>query len=263
MFPTPPTIGPLSSLTRDESLVHEVSAQAVLALEGRYPAPSGSTRRPGATPSPAELHRNPSPRRRRKRRLLSCQRRRGPRYYSHPSSTSGVRRGRPYDPRRTSWDAAPDSPCSCSYSRPWSGRRRPPEQLLPATTQVYLRWDGVDAHRASYEKTGLGQMMNGDTGRFVADLYGQIQDGLSALLTVDQLLGGVAPDKLAKMQADATEASKLPAVLSKNGFILAAEVRRRRWAGMAGDAHPAGRRPQSGRRFSPPSASSPTLPSSP
>ncbi len=100
-----------------------------------------------------------------------------------------------------------------------------PEQLLPATTQVYLRWDGVDAHRASYEKSGLGQMMKGDTGGFVADLYGQLQDGLSALLTVDQLLGGVAPDKLAKMQADAAEASKLLSVLAKNGVIVAAEVR--------------------------------------
>ena len=100
-----------------------------------------------------------------------------------------------------------------------------PEQLLPATTQVYLRWDGVDAHRASYEKSGLGRMMQGDTGGFVADLYNQLQDGLSALLTVDQLLGGVAPDKLAKMQADAAEASKLLSVLSKNGVIVAAEVR--------------------------------------
>jgi hypothetical protein len=100
-----------------------------------------------------------------------------------------------------------------------------PEQLLPATTQVYLRWDGVDAHRASYDKSGLGQMMQGDTGGFVSGLYGQLQDGLSALLTVDQLLGGVAPDKLAKMQADAAEASKLLSVLSKNGFIVAAEVR--------------------------------------
>ena len=68
-------------------------------------------------------------------------------------------------------------------------------------------------------------MMKGDTGGFVADLYGQIQDGLSALLTVDQLLGGAAPEKLAKMQADAAEASKLLSVLSKNGVILAAEVR--------------------------------------
>ena len=100
-----------------------------------------------------------------------------------------------------------------------------PEQLLPATTQVYLRWDGVDAHRAAYEKSALGQMMKGDTGGFVADLYGQLQDGLSALLTVDQLLGGVAPDKLAKMQADAAEASKLLSLLTKNGFIFAAEVR--------------------------------------
>ncbi len=100
-----------------------------------------------------------------------------------------------------------------------------PEQLLPATTQIYLRWDGVDAHRAAYDKSGLGQMMQGDTGGFVGSLYGQLQDGLSALLTVDQLLGGVAPDKLAKMQADAVEASKLLPALSKHGFIMAAEVR--------------------------------------
>src|SRR5665213_555521 len=80
-----------------------------------------------------------------------------------------------------------------------------PEQMLPATTQVYLRWDGVDAHRAAYDKSSLGQMMQGDTGGFVTSLYGQLQDGLSALLTVDQLLGGVAPDKLAKMQTDAAK----------------------------------------------------------
>jgi hypothetical protein len=100
-----------------------------------------------------------------------------------------------------------------------------PEQLLPATTQVYLRWDGVEAHRPAYSKSALGQMMQGDTGGFISGLYGQIQDGLSALLTVDQLLGGVAPDKLAKMQADANEAAQLLPALSKSGFILAAEVR--------------------------------------
>ncbi len=100
-----------------------------------------------------------------------------------------------------------------------------PESMLPASTQIYLRWDGVDAHRAAYAKSGLGQMMQGDTGGFVSSLYGQLQDGLSALLTVDQLLGGVSPDKLAKMQADAAEAAKLLPALSKNGFIVAAEVR--------------------------------------
>src|SRR5262249_61606987 len=37
-----------------------------------------------------------------------------------------------------------------------------PEQLLPATTQLYLRWDGIEAHRADYEKLALGQMLKGD-----------------------------------------------------------------------------------------------------
>ncbi len=97
--------------------------------------------------------------------------------------------------------------------------------MLPATTQLYIRWDGVEAHRAAYDKSALGKMMQGDTGAFIGDLYGQIQDGLSALLTVDQLLGGVAPDKLAKMQADANEAAQLLPALSKSGFVLAAEVR--------------------------------------
>src|SRR4051812_12786988 len=89
----------------------------------------------------------------------------------------------------------------------------PPEQLLPAGTQVYLRWDGIDSHRPAYAKTGLGQMMQGDTGRFVTGVFGQVQEGLGALLTVDQLLGGAAPEKLQKLQADAAEAAKLLTVL--------------------------------------------------
>jgi hypothetical protein len=40
-----------------------------------------------------------------------------------------------------------------------------PEQLLPAGTQLYLRWDGVAAHQSAYEKTALGKMMKGDVGR--------------------------------------------------------------------------------------------------
>jgi hypothetical protein len=100
-----------------------------------------------------------------------------------------------------------------------------PEQLLPAGAQIYLRWDGVDAHRTAYEKTALGKMMKGDTGDFVNHVFAQVQDGVGALLTVDQLLGGVPPEKLKQMQSDATEATKLFNVLGKNGFILAAEVR--------------------------------------
>jgi hypothetical protein len=104
-------------------------------------------------------------------------------------------------------------------------RAQEPEQLLPANTQVFVRWDGVEAHRAAYEKTALGKMMKGETGEFVTKTFAQIQDGLGSLLTVEQLLGGVGPEKLQKLQADAAEAAKLLPLLGENGFIFAVELR--------------------------------------
>src|SRR5437868_4525241 len=41
-----------------------------------------------------------------------------------------------------------------------------PERLLPAGTQIYLRWDGIEPHRAAYEKLTLGKMLQGVTGGF-------------------------------------------------------------------------------------------------
>jgi len=100
-----------------------------------------------------------------------------------------------------------------------------PEDLIPATAQIYVRWDGIDAHQGAYAKTALGQMMLGDTGKFVQTVFAQVQEQVGGSLTVQQLLGGAAPDKLQKLQADATEATKLLPVLGKRGFVLAAEVR--------------------------------------
>jgi hypothetical protein len=99
-----------------------------------------------------------------------------------------------------------------------------PEQLLPAGTQVYLRWDGIDAHKAAYDKVALGKMLQGDTGKFVASVFSQFQDLLGSAV-VQELLQGVPPEKLQKVQADALEAPKLVPLLGKHGLILAAEVR--------------------------------------
>src|SRR5262245_8366334 len=48
-----------------------------------------------------------------------------------------------------------------------SRAQQEPEELLPAGTQLYLRWDGVEAHRKAYSQTALGKMLQGDTGRFL------------------------------------------------------------------------------------------------
>ena len=51
--------------------------------------------------------------------------------------------------------------CLLVFVLPGAVRAQEPEELLPATTQVYVRWDGVDSHRPAYEKTALGKMMKG------------------------------------------------------------------------------------------------------
>ncbi len=100
-----------------------------------------------------------------------------------------------------------------------------PEHLLPATTQVFMRWDGLSAHREAYDRTAMGKMMKGDMGKFLDSAVKQLQDGLGGALTVSELLGGVPPAELEKLQKDATQASKLPSLLIDQGFLLGIEVR--------------------------------------
>jgi hypothetical protein len=102
--------------------------------------------------------------------------------------------------------------------------QEPPEDLLSAGTQVYLRWDGVSPHQAAYNRSALGKMLKGDTGRFVAGVFSQLQDLLGGAV-VQELLKGTPPEKLQKIQEDAARAPKLVSALGKHGFILAAEVR--------------------------------------
>src|SRR5208282_3234622 len=105
------------------------------------------------------------------------------------------------------------------------GAQQAPEELLSADTQIYVRWDGVDAHRAAYDKTALGKIMQGDTGKFVSKTFAQVQDTLNAGLTVEQLLGGVPPEQLEKLTKDANKATKLLDLLGRHGFIVGVELR--------------------------------------
>jgi hypothetical protein len=55
-----------------------------------------------------------------------------------------------------------------------------PEKLVPPNTQIFLRWDGFDAQRPAYEKTALGKMMQGDTGKFLDALWVWIAEAAEA-----------------------------------------------------------------------------------
>src|SRR5438067_12561503 len=47
-----------------------------------------------------------------------------------------------------------------------------PERLLSAGTQVYIRWDGLDKHKAAFDKTALSKVFQGDLGELNAGMLG-------------------------------------------------------------------------------------------
>jgi hypothetical protein len=89
-----------------------------------------------------------------------------------------------------------------------------PDRLLPAGSQVYFRWDGFNAQRSAYEKTAVGQMMKGDTGKFLDALWDWINNAAD--------LAGQADPQAPVMIKDAL---KIVAGVGKNGLTLSVEVK--------------------------------------
>jgi len=101
---------------------------------------------------------------------------------------------------------------------------RPPERLLFAGTQVYARWDGVAAHRDAYAQTVVGKLLADDLAPLAASLMEQFPRLLQSGLVDIKLLGGAAPDVLARMQADVVGAGKSLDVVIRHGAVFGLEV---------------------------------------
>jgi hypothetical protein len=89
-----------------------------------------------------------------------------------------------------------------------------PERLLPRGSQIYLRWDGLDAHRDAFDKSAVGKMLKGDTGTFLAGFVSFLEKQVDAL--AGQEMG------LAEILRDVPKAIRS---LGKHGFRLGVEAR--------------------------------------
>lgn len=104
------------------------------------------------------------------------------------------------------------------------GEAPPPERLLPATTQVYFRWDGVPAHRDRYSQVTVGRLLEHDLAGLLKFALDAIPRSMQQEFVDARLLDGAAPAKLAELQADVAKAGRIADVLAKRGVIVAAEV---------------------------------------
>lgn len=106
-----------------------------------------------------------------------------------------------------------------------SARADDPEKLFPASTQLFVRWDGVSAHSDAYKKSVLGAVMAGPTGDSVREALKKLPKQLGGPLLAEPLLNGKPPAELKADLADLKAAEKLIDLLTDKGLIVAAEVR--------------------------------------
>jgi hypothetical protein len=100
-----------------------------------------------------------------------------------------------------------------------------PEDLLPPTTQLYVRWDGVAAHNDAYKNSVWGGIMAGPTGDSVRAMLAKGPKYLGSTVLADPLLDGKSPAELKATLADLKAAERLVELIADRGVIVAAEVR--------------------------------------
>ncbi len=102
---------------------------------------------------------------------------------------------------------------------------REPDTLLPASTQVYVRWDGHTAHRDAYRDSALGKMLAGEMGRTIRTVWGRYAADLKVRSVGYKLLAGVSPAELRRRDELVGAGVVLPPVLAHTGFVVGFEAR--------------------------------------
>ncbi len=102
---------------------------------------------------------------------------------------------------------------------------RTPEQILPPTTQVYVRWDGIAAHQKAYDESARGKMFAGETGKAFDEVLRQLWRQLKMTQPGEMLLDGHLPDEVAQVLAQVKAVKGLPKLLAQTGVVAGFEVR--------------------------------------
>jgi hypothetical protein len=99
-----------------------------------------------------------------------------------------------------------------------------PEELLPLTTQLYARWDGIAKHNAAYRASVWGGVMDGPTGDSIRAVIAKAPKLLGSNLLAKPLLDGKSPGELRSVHGDLKNAEHLIDLIAANGVVVGAEV---------------------------------------
>ena len=92
-----------------------------------------------------------------------------------------------------------------------------PESLLPAKSQLYFHFEGMEKHKKNYEKTAFAKMMAGDMGTFFNGLFDYVGKQMK-----DNLKDEINPEQAQLVRDHAFGMFKN---LAQHGVVFGAEVR--------------------------------------
>lgn len=87
------------------------------------------------------------------------------------------------------------------------------ENYLPSRTQLYFRFDGMKMHQAAYDKTAVGKMMQGETGKFLNELWKWAHEQAQNAAQNEPKIGPLLKDF-----------TKLVGTMYDNGLVVGLEV---------------------------------------
>lgn len=99
---------------------------------------------------------------------------------------------------------------------PQAHAQKGPERYLPPGSQLFFQYDGLDAHRAAYEKTVTGKLFAGDFGKFLSSVWRVVNDQIDPLLEKAD-----APPEVAKL---VKEVPGLLSALVNGGMAIGIEL---------------------------------------
>lgn len=100
---------------------------------------------------------------------------------------------------------------------------RPAEALLAKDCLAYLRFDGMAAHQAAYEKTVLSELLNRDLGQLLSHLGELIQDEAGPSVVKTKLQAGLPPEQLLQFHHYSARLPQVFQYLKQHGFVVGLE----------------------------------------
>jgi len=99
-----------------------------------------------------------------------------------------------------------------------------PEALLAEDSVFYFRFDGIDAHRAAYDKTVLAELMKGDLGEFLGDVLKLVQEQIGPAVVKNDVLAGRPPETVMRIHKATRQLPVVLDFLVAKGVVLGVEV---------------------------------------